>query len=539
TSGANAKRSAEVAQIAARHGLGSGFGLAMGSSVSDADAAEYGVRLRGAFEEAGGVFVKLGQLLATRPDIVPPATANELAGLHQDVEPAPRDQMQPALEAALGRDVGDVFSQFDWNPIGAGSLGQVYRASLNSGETVVVKVRRPGIEASVERDLQIAVDAASFAEERSTQAQSLGIVGLAEQFVRQLRDEMDFRIEARNTIESGIALSVQGAITTPQVFDDLSGETVLVLSLIEGDTLGRHGVVGGERGKALADALFEAEVGAMLRGDRFHGDPHPGNVMITPSGGLGLIDFGSTDRLDAYERSSVTNILAALALNEPSMLSAAAMEMGMGDASVDPDGLNRAFARLMSEHLRPGAEPSAELLRDFLGITNDFGLVMPVSVTGMFRALATLQGSLEVLSPHYPILNAAQRAAKYEMAEAMRPENLTEEVKREVVRLAPMLRRAPHRLDRIAGQVEQGNFAVRVRLFTDEHDVRVFSRLVNRAVLAFVGATLGVVSAMLLQLDSDTLVSTNVGLFQALGLTGLFFGSVLIMRVVLEVLRER
>jgi ubiquinone biosynthesis protein len=332
---------------------------------------------------------------------------------------------------------------------------------------------------------------------------------------------MDYRIEARNTIECGVSLSKQGHIATPTVFEDLSGETVLVISLLPGETLGRTGVVGGEHGRALADTLFTAEVNAMLAGERFHADPHPGNVMLLPDGNLGLIDFGSADRLDAYERAAVTEILAGLALNDPTMLRSAALSMGMGDGDVDPGQLDRAFARLMVEHLGPGAQPTAALLQDFIGITNEFGMVMPMAVTRMLRALATLQGSVEVLSPNFPMIDAAQDVAKDEMLSALSPENLGDDLKREVIRLAPIIRRAPHHLDRIAGQIEQGNLAFRVRMFSDEDDVRFVSRLINRAVLAFVGATLGVVSVMLIQTPSDYLLTDNVGLLQALGFVGL------------------
>jgi ubiquinone biosynthesis protein len=536
---ANAKRSTQIAQIAAKHGLGKGFGLALSSTINDEEAQNYGIRLREAFEEAGGVFVKLGQLLATRPDIIPQATADELGLLHQDVEPAPRSEVEPALDAALGAKMRDVFADFDWNPIGAGSLGQVYKATTVSGEKVVVKVRRPGIETAVERDLRIAIDFASFAEERVSQAEQLGVMGLAEQFARQLRDEMDYTVEARNTVECATALESHGDIATPKVYEELSGESVLTISYLEGETLGRHGVVGGDHGRELASSLFESEVESMLAGQRFHADPHPGNVMLLPDGRLGLIDFGSADRLDAYERSAITDILAGLALNDATMLRSAALEMGMGGSDIDPGQLDRAFAKLMADHLGAGAMPGAELLQDFLVITNDFGLIMPASVTGMLRAMATMQGSLEILSPDYPIIDAAQKVAKSEMINALRPENLSDEFKKEIIRVAPMLRRAPHHLDRIAGQLEDGNLAFRVRMFTDSNDVAVVSRLINRAVLAFIGATLGVVSTMLIQINSTINITPNIELVAFLGYVGLFFGSILIMRVVLEILRER
>jgi ubiquinone biosynthesis protein len=288
--------------------------------------------------------VKLGQILATRPDLIPPETAHELGKLHQDVEPVPRNVIQPAIEAALGRSVDDTFAEFDWTPVGAGSIGQVYRARLVSGEPVIVKVRRPDIDTIIERDLRMALDLVALVDEHSEQAQSLGVAGIADQFAAQLRAEMDYRVEARNTIEAAAALSDQDVIVVPMVFEDLSGESVLVLEAIEGEILGRHGIVGGEAGRRLADALFRAEVDAMLTGERFNADPHPGNIILVPDGGLGLIDFGSAGRLDAFERSAVTDIMTALAFSDPTMLRAAALQIGMG-ASGGRSGGTRSSVR--------------------------------------------------------------------------------------------------------------------------------------------------------------------------------------------------
>jgi ubiquinone biosynthesis protein len=424
-------------------------------------------------------------------------------------------------------------------PVGAGSIGQVYRARLVSGEPFIVKVRRPDIDTIIERDLGMALDLVALVDEHSEQAQSLGVAGIADQFAAQLRAEMDYQVEARNTIEAAAALSNQDVIVVPTVFEDLSSDSVLVLEAIEGEILGRHGIVGGDAGRRFADALFRAEVDAMLTGERFNADPHPGNIILIPAGGLGLIDFGSAGRLDAFERSAVTDILTALALNDPTMLRAAALQVGMETAEVDPAQLDRAFARLMADHLGPGAEPTAELLQDFLEIANQFGLRMPPSVSEMLRALATLQGSLEMLSPGYPLIDAAKTVGMDQMKAELEPENLVEELKRETIRLAPMLRRAPHHLDRIAGQIEQGRLTVRVNMFSNEDDVRFLTRLVNRAVLAFIGAALGVVSAMLFALGTGPLITNNITLFDLLGFIGMFAGAVLIMRVVLEILNER
>lgn len=530
----NVRRSYEIARIASRHSLGTGFGLARRDTMAPADAAAFGVSLREAFQEAGPVFVKLGQLLATRPDLIPPETADELGLLHQDVESLPRSDIEPVLAASLGRPIDSVFAEFDWEPLGSASIGQVYRARLGSGEAVVVKVRRPDVVAVVTRDLRMALDVAAMLEERVPEARKLGVASVADKFAAQLRGELDYRVEAANTIEAGASMATD-VIAVPRVFEELSNDSVLVLGLIEGEPLGRGVSVGPDRGRRLADDLFQSEIGAMLGGHRFHADPHPGNVLVTPDGRLGLIDFGSAGRLDALERAAVTDILAALALNEPTMLRAATLRVGMGAGDVDPGALDRAFARLVADHLGPGAEPTAELFEDFLSIVNRFELRMPPSITEMVRALSTMQASLEALSPGYPIIDAAQAIGEDEFDRALQPENLQDQLRREAVRLAPVLRRAPYHLDWIAGQIEQGNLSVRVSLFSHDDDVRALSRLTNRAVLAFLGAALALLAVLLFQTQGGAEVSANVSLFDVIGLIALFFGGVLILRVVIDV----
>lgn len=533
---ASTRRSAEITAIAVRQGFGSQLGLRDGDPASLTNR-EIGLRMRVGMEEAGGMFVKFGQLLATRDDLVPPEVAEELAVLHQDTAPAPRTDIEPVLSAELPRSPDEVFASFDWTPIGSASIGQVYRATLENGDSVVVKIRRPGIEETVERDLAIVVDLARYAEARTGWGADFAIGDLAEQFAADLRAELDYRIEARNITEIAAALSDNPMISVPRVYPELSTPAVLVMEYVDGVTLGRNGTVGGPEGRSLADALFAAEIRSMIAGERFHTDPHPGNVMLV-DGGLALIDCGAAQRLDAFERAAVADVLTAINQRDPALLREAALEIGEPRRPVDSAQLERTFARLLAEHLGPGSQPSAEMLNDFLSIVYRYGLTMSPSVTSMFRAVGTLQGSLELLSPGFDLIDAARSVADEELGGPLTPENLLEETKREIIRVAPMLRRTPYHLDRIAGQLGRGRFTVQVSLFSRREDVAVFTKLANRAILAFIGAALGVVSVMLFAVDSGPLLQRHVDLFDVLGIIGLFSGAILIMRVALEVFRD-
>lgn len=255
-------------------------------------------------------------------------------------------------------------------------------------------------------------------------------------------------------------------------------------------------------------------------------------------GGLALVDFGVVGRLDIYERAAVTDILTALEIRDPAMLREAALEVGMRSPELDETGLERSMSRLMADHLGGDRDPSVEVIKEFLRISHYYGLRLPASISEMLRALATLDGSLRLLSPGFNLVAAARGFARQEMYQSLSPETLNEDLKREVVRLAPILRRAPYQIDRITGQLARGEMGVRVSLFATDADTAWLGSVVNRALLAFLGAVLGIVSVMLFQTQGGPSLTDNISLFQLLGYIGLFGGAVLVMRVILEVLRE-
>jgi ubiquinone biosynthesis protein len=533
-------RSSQITRLAVRNGLGPYLGLGRGRQPDGAAVAPER-RARLALEQAGGMFVKLGQMLSTRPDVVPPALAHELAGLQEQVAPADSAAIRALVEQELGTAMDAVFAAFDWAPVAAASIAQAHAARLATGEQVIVKVQRPGIDQLVERDLGIMLQLARRVQTRTAWGAAYGVGDLAAEFADNLRQELDFGAEARSITEIAAGLADTLEVHVPTVYAELSTSRVLVMERLEGVSVGqadRLEGLGVDREK-LADVLLRAVLRPMLNGDRFHGDPHPGNVMVLADGRLGLLDFGSTGRLDALERASVTDLLTALGQRDPALLREAVLEVATVRQRLDERQLERALARFMARHLgTDAATPSAAMLQELLGIFLVFGIAMSPGTSLLFRTLVTLEGTLSLLCPGYPIVQAAEDFAAEVVQERLASTTWEEAAKQELVTLLPILRRAPRHLERLATLLERGELGGRISLFSDDRDVAVVSRLVNRVVLGLLGGIVALASVGLLAVPGGPQLTRATSLLDLFGYLGLFLATVLILRVVMAVLRD-
>ena len=529
-------RAAAVSRILARHGLAPllGWGSGRGRAL---DARDLARRARLALEEAGGVFIKLGQLLATRPDLLPPAAIAELAKLQSSVAPVPPEAIAAEVEAQLGRPLAAIFASVTWEPLGSASIAQAHAAELHDGTPVVLKVRRPGLEGVIARDLGIVRWLARTAEDRFDRARRLGVVALADEFADALLAELDLEVEARHVEEVAQAVADEPLLRVPRVLRDLTRPGLLVMERLPGTPLANLAGARVPRSEELADALCASQVRSMLDGERFHGDPHPGNVLVLDDGRLGLIDLGISSKLDTFERAAVFQMLLALRQEQPALLLESLVTIGAVDHDVhDLDEVERALARYMAAYLGPGLPP-ARALTDLLRLTVELGLRLPASTSAMFRALATLMGTLEQLHPGYPVIDKVAELGGEEFRRRLLPGSVAEFVKEEWSELGPLLARLPRHVDRLATMAEHGRITTRTRVLADPDDRRFIERLLDRFVLTLLSVGTGVVSVLLLGTPGGFDVPLiAVGLYQALGLIGLFIAMTLMFRVLLAVL---
>jgi ubiquinone biosynthesis protein len=495
------RRYSQISRIAFRHGLTPYLGGRRRAELDTPGGRRQLARsVRQALAEGGVTFVKLGQVLSTRPDLLPAEFVEELGQLQDKVAPARWDDVEPVLAAELGAPVEEVFARFDREPLAAASVAQVHAARLRSGAEVVVKVQRPGIRSVVERDLDIVARLARTLEARTRWARALGARDLALGFAGAVREELDFRIEAGNM--AGVAAATgDGRVRIPVPHQPLSGERVLVMERLEGTPLGAAGPVIADRGldgQALARALLECLLRQVLVSGVFHADPHPGNVLVLADGRLGLLDFGSVGRLDAAVRAALQRLLLAMHRGDPLAASDALLEVMLRPDEVDTERLERALGQFMARYLSPGAVPGVRMFSDLFRIVSEHGLSVPPEVAATFRALATLEGTLALLAPGLDLVAEARAFAGRQGPEQLEGGAARQLVVDELTTLLPMLRRLPRRVERIAGAAEHGRLSVQVRLFADERDRRHVTGLLHQVLLTILAATAGIMAVLLL-----------------------------------------
>ncbi|MFC7274151.1 ABC1 kinase family protein [Paractinoplanes rhizophilus] len=542
---ARACRYSTIVRIVLRHGLGRFLRGRPGSGPSSAAARRRLARsLRAALDEAGVTFVKLGQLLSTRGELLPAEFVEELTALQDQAAPVPWDDVAGVLAAELGRPVEEAFAEIDREPMAAASVAQVHAARLPDGTPVVVKVQRPGIAVIVERDLDILLRLAGTLEDRTSWGRSFGARRLALGFAEALREELDFTIERDNlqTMAAAMDATPDRGVRVPAPYVSLSSERVLVMDRLPGTPLGaaepKLARLGDERRDAIAANLLDSMLDQILVHGTFHVDLHPGNLLVADDGALGMLDLGSVGRLDAVTRSAIGQLLAAVGRGDSVAASDALLSLVDHPEAVDERELQRAVGLLIVRYATPGSTAGVAAVGAMLRTFTSHGLGVPAPVAAVFRAFATLEGTLGLLRPGFDLVERARVAGARRIAEALAPERLRGTVEDELAALLPMLRGLPRRIDRIGEAVEHGRLRLNVRLFADEQDRLLVTGLLHRALLTIIGATCGVMAVLLLGSGNGPRISTGVALFPLLGYGLLIVAVVLVLRVLVVIFRR-
>lgn len=514
-------RSLEVLRHARRQGLAR-FQFMSAEAIS---TAEFGKRLRATLEASGGMFVKFGQIASTRGDLLSEAVTTELAELRSSVRPIPDADVRPLFDRELGRPVERVFASVDWEPLAAASIGQTHRAVLRTGERVVVKVQRPGMEELMERDATVLRLVASLAERRLPGARRLGVRDLAEDLIVSLRNELDYLREA--AMSERLAHREGDEVHVPLVYDTLSTSRLLVMQEVVGRSVDQPTAVAGAAVPApeLGRRLLRTFLRQVLEEGVYHADPHPGNVFVDREGRLWLLDFGAVGVLDPDSRQSLQEMTLGMTTEEPVIVARAVRRLAGNAPDADIRQLKTEIGMVMVESAAGGFDP--KLLRQVLHVMERNGLRVPRSVTQLSRALITLEGTLQTISPGFDLRSEA--SALIRQLQAVEDGGSNDLVRDELLRALPMLRSMPEHLDEIATQLRAGHLSVRVERFAGE-DANTVDRWIDRAIVAVVG-TASVVASALLLLGAGMTHSRDVSdALRVIGFIGLVMSTGLLLR---------
>ncbi|MFE3457460.1 ABC1 kinase family protein [Nocardiopsis aegyptia] len=533
-----------IVWILARHGL---WGYVTGRRAGGEDASTQRRLARSiarSAEEAGVVFVKLGQVLATRRDLLPPVFVEELGRLHSDVAPVPLERIGESVESELGNRLEDLFEEFSPEPLAAASIAQVHTARLHGSEEVVVKVQRPGVETVVRRDLDIIRRLARRFGRDTDWGRAVGVVDLAEGFAEALLEELDFEVEAAN-IAAVTEAAADTPVRVPRVHDAYTTPRVLVMERLNGTPLSSADLddPNGPDRTGLARTLLDCLLGQIMVGGIFHADPHPGNILLLDGGGVGLLDYGSVGRLDGETREALRMMLLAIDRNDAALLTDTLLDVVEEPGDVDEERLKRALGQFMARYLSNGTTASMRMFTELMLIVTRFGLALRTEIAAVFRALATLEGTLVHLSPGFDTVGEARRFAEESMGEAVTATGVRETAMAELAALLPTLRRMPRRVDRITDQMHKGRFTVRLRPFAHPEDRAILRGLAQQAVLTVLAVATGLISVGLFNVTDGpevvwSALSPRVRVLNVLAWLLLATSTMMILRLLVGVARD-
>lgn len=366
-------------------------------------------RVRRALEALGPTFVKLGQILASRSDILPAVWIDELETLHSSAATLPWEQLQGQVLEDLGAELDQVFAEFDTTPLAAASMAQVYRARLLSGEDVIVKIQRPGLRRKMTADLQLLESVAQLIEETGALAQYQPRK-MVRQLARAMLEELDFTQEGLNCDAVAANFSQQPHIVIPRIYWAHSSERLLVQEYLPSHTpLERQALI--EQGldpSLLASRGARAFIKMLLEDGLFHGDPHPGNLKAMSGNRVGFIDFGMVGRLDERRRLEVMSFMRALTESNSDALVTVLIDWS-GDGVQNMPAIEQAAREYMARHGGKALNMSA-LIEDFLGLMREYQLLLPPDLLVLFKALVTADGVLTRLDPQLDLIATAKPA---------------------------------------------------------------------------------------------------------------------------------
>ncbi|MEY3013502.1 MAG: hypothetical protein RIT45_2237 [Pseudomonadota bacterium] len=505
----------EIAGVLARHGFGEAvnrLGLAetagLGNLVPTRDADDHPIptarRIRLAIEELGPTFVKLGQILSTRPDLVPADVIAELQHLQDNVPVLDFEAIRAQVEAEIGGPLDSVFARVDPEPLASASIAQVHRATLaHETEEVVLKVQRPAIARRIDSDLNILHFLARQVELRLPDLALMDPVGIVTEFEKAIRRELDFSQERRNIQRFQQNFQEFEGVRAPRVYEAVSTSRLLCMEYVEGVKITLAPEKLGLDPYVIAPRMLRALLKMVFQDGYFHGDLHPGNILLQPGGQIVLIDFGLVGRLTPRQREHILDLLIGLAREDWPLVARTFFDLGIKVPGVvyDFEAFEADVVDVMERHLSGRTLSEIDVGRYFADLVDGairHQIKMPPTYTMVFKALMTVEGIGKTLAPEINLVEEAQPFVMELAAERYSPKRLMKEAIDGLDGLSRFLRAFPHQANQLLRDLGEGRLTVRVEpqgVGQAIDAARALGRRRNRAILAS-ASLLGAVHAL-------------------------------------------
>ncbi|NOY13167.1 MAG: AarF/ABC1/UbiB kinase family protein [Deltaproteobacteria bacterium] len=512
--------------------------VSLGTASRDLERLSQPERLRLALEELGPTFIKLGQLLSTRPDIIPSEYLKELQKLQDRVPQVDVEQVQAQIHRELGRPVEELFSHFEQTPLATASIAQVHRGTLKTGEQVVFKVRRPDIEKVIETDIDILMGLAYLVDKHLPGGDMYDLIGLVKEFRRTINRELDFAREGRTIERFSANFANDPTVRIPKVFWPFSGHSVLTLEYLSGIKISQI--------KELQQAGYDLEEIARTGADSFlkqvfihgffHADPHPGNLHILPGNVICIFDFGMVGRLDEDLKLQLTELLLSVLRRDVDHIISQLLYSGELHDEPNLKSLKRDLNEFIDDYydillqdLKVG-----KLLVDFIEILTEHRIKFPSNMMLLARALIAMEGIGRQLNPSFNMVKQLQPFTERIVRERYSPANISKELARTLHSYQSLGKSLPTDIKEFINRVNRNKFKIDLEHRGLEHLITNIDKSTNRVSFSMVIAALIIGSSLIMQTDKGPILFG----FPILGLIGYTFAGILGFGLAIAILRS-